>query len=250
VMARDLSRAFDPVLLAQDCGITPDAWQARLLRERPRRSLLLCCRQAGKSTVTALMSLWTALFEPPALILLVSPSQRQSAELFRTVMLFYGKLEGVPALTMESVLRAEWSNGSRIVALPGNERTTRGYSKADLVVLDEAARTEDELLAAMRPMMAVSEGGGRLIALSTPAGKRGWFYEAWEHGGDIWHRTRVVAADCPRISQAFLTEELKQLGAQRFSEEYGLEFLDPDSAVFPSGIVDAAFTSDVVPLWQ
>jgi phage FluMu gp28-like protein len=207
-------------------------------------------RQAGKSTVTALAALWTAIFESPALILLVSPSQRQSAELFRTVMLYHAALSGAPELNMESVLRAEFANGSRILALPGTERTVRGYSKADLVVIDEAARVEDELLAAVRPMLATSAGGGRLCALSTPAGKRGFFFEAWESGGDVWHRTEVAATDCPRITKAFLAEELKQLGQQRFSEEYGLEFLDPDEAVFPTEIIDAAFSREVMPLWN
>jgi helicase-like protein len=175
MMARDLARCLDPALIALDAGITPDPWQATLLRERPRRSLLLCARQSGKSTVTALTALDTAIYQAPALVLLVSPSQRQSAELFRTVMLFHSKLDGAPVLTMESVLRAEFANGSRILALPGTERTIRGYAAADLVVIDEAARVEDELLAAVRPMLATSTGGGRLIALTTPAGKRGWF---------------------------------------------------------------------------
>ena len=49
MMSKDLARAFDPALIAHDCGITPDRWQATLLRERPRRSLLLCSRQSGKS---------------------------------------------------------------------------------------------------------------------------------------------------------------------------------------------------------
>ena len=250
MMARDLARALDPVLLAQDCGITPDPWQTTLLRDRPRRSLLLCCRQAGKSTCTALLALWQALYEAPALILLVSPSQRQSAELFRTVMLFHGKLSGAPDLNMSSVLRAEFANGSRILALPGSERTVRGYSKADLVVIDEAARVEDELLAAVRPMMATSEGGGRICLLTTPAGKRGYFFEAWEGGSDTWNRTRVAASDCPRISQEFLDEELNELGAQRFSEEYGLEFLDPTESVFSTAVIDAAFSTEVRPLWN
>src|SRR5262249_58061446 len=94
----------------------------------------------------------------------------------------YAKVKGAPELREESVLRCELANGSRIVSLPGTERTVRGYSKADLIIIDEAARVEDSLLVATRPMMAVSEGGGRLIALSTPAGKRGWFYEAWING--------------------------------------------------------------------
>jgi hypothetical protein len=249
MMTKDLCRALDPALIAIDAGITPDPWQATLLRERPRRSLLLCSRQSGKSTVTALTALDTAIYQAPALVLLVSPSQRQSAELFRTVMLFHSKLDGAPALDMQSVLRAEFANGSRILALPGTERTIRGYAKADLVVIDEAARVEDELLAAVRPTLATSTGGGRLIALTTPAGKRGWFFDAWT-GTDDWHRTRVSAADCPRITKEFLDEELRELGQQRFSEEYGLEFLDPDEAVFPTAIIDQAFTSEVRPLWN
>jgi hypothetical protein len=248
VLARDLARAFDPTLIAVDCGLTLDKWQAELMRSASRRVLLLCARQSGKSTVSALIGLSTALFEPSALVIIISPSQRQSAEMFRTLMNFYKALQDVPPLAAESVLRAEFGNGSRIVALPGNERTVRGYAAADLVVIDEAARVEDELLAAVRPMMA-TKSKARLIALSTPAGKRGWFFEAWTGGDDSWHRVRVPASECPRISQEFLAEELRELGAQRFSEEYGLEFLDPEESVFPSEIIARAFTSEVIPLW-
>jgi hypothetical protein len=83
-----------------------------------------------------------------------------------------------------------------------------------------------------------------------PAGRRGWFFEAWTGGDPVWDRTRVAAEDCPRISKQFLAEELKELGALRFSEEYGLEFVDDQTAVFPSTIIDRAFTAEVQPLWQ
>jgi len=140
------------------------------------------------------------------------------------------------------------STGSRIIALPGTERTIRGYAGADLVVIDEAARVEDDLLAAVRPMLATTDG--HLIALTTPAGKRGWFYETWISEGSDWHRVKVAASDCPRISPEFLDEELRELGAMRFSEEYQLEFRDSDEAVFPTEIIARAFTSNVVPLWS
>jgi hypothetical protein len=247
MMGLDLSRCLDPTLLAVDCGIAPDPWQAELLRNRPQRALLLCSRQSGKSTVAGLMGLHTALYESSSLVLIVSPSQRQSAEMFRTVLGFYHQLNGVPELKTESVLRAEFSNGSRIVALPGTEKTIRGYSAANLIVVDEAARIEDALLAAVRPMLATSNG--RLIALTTPAGKRGWFFEAWT-GAEDWTRVSVSAKDCPRITQAFLDEELRELGPQRFSEEYGLQFLDPDEAVFPTAIIEAAFSTEITPLWN
>jgi tRNA(Met) C34 N-acetyltransferase TmcA len=182
MMAGDLARALDPVALAADLGIALDDWQARLMRERPRRALLCCARQSGKTLVTCLMAIWQALYEP-GLILILSPSLRQSGECFRNLMLLYDKLRGVPELRQESILRCELANESRIISLPGQERTIRGYSKADLIVIDEAARVPDELLVAARPMLAASKDNGRLIALSTPAGKRGWFFEAWS-GGD------------------------------------------------------------------
>src|SRR5262249_9438768 len=138
------------------------------------------------SFVSACASLWVSIFEAPALVMLVSPSQRQSSELFRTVMNYYKQLSDAPPLINESVLRAEFANGSRIISLPGSGVTTRGYSKASLIVIDEAARVEDDLIAALRPAMAVSEGGGRLICLSTPFGRRGFFFESWEHGGPEW----------------------------------------------------------------
>jgi len=246
ILAIDLARALDPVILGQDCGIAPDPWQADLLRSRPKRALLLCARQTGKTTTTALAALDCALQRPSALVLVVSPSQRQSAEMLRTITRMHALLEGVPVLNAESALKAELRNGSRILALPGTEKTIRGFAAADLVIIDEASRVEDELLTAVRPMLATSDG--RLIALTTPAGKRGWFYEAWI-GDDSWHRVKVSAQQCPRISQSFLDEELRELGAQRFSEEYVLEFLDSDEAVFGSEIIAAAFTSEVSPLW-
>jgi hypothetical protein len=247
-MAKDVARSLDWALIAADCGIKLDPWQADLMRSSDApRILLLCARQTGKSTVSALIALATAVTQPSALVLLVSPSQRQSGELFRTVMRHLRALDGAPDITAESALRLELRNGSRIVALPGDERTIRGYSGAALIVLDEAARVEDDLIAAVRPMLATSQG--RLIMLSTPFGKRGVFFEAW-HGDEPWHRVRVTADECPRITQEFLDDELKALGAQRFAEEYGLEFLDNSEAVFPDGIIERAFKEEIPLLWN
>jgi phage FluMu gp28-like protein len=247
MIANDLARALDPSLIAHDAGITPDPWQADLLRSDADRVLMLCSRQAGKTTTAAFIALGTAIYRRPGgLIIIVSPSQRQSAEIFRTVMFHHSNLKNVPELKAESALRAEMANGSRILALPGTEKTVRGYAGAALIIIDEAARVEDDLLQAVRPMLATSQG--RLIALTTPAGKRGWFYEAWI-GDNNWHRVKVPATECPRITQQFLDEELRELGAARFSEEYMLEFRDSDEAAFPVDIITAAFTDNVRPLW-
>lgn len=55
-------------------------------------------------------------------------------------------------------------------------------------------------------MLSVSNG--RLIAMSTPAGKRGWWWEAWDQGGDDWEQIRIPADQCPRINAAWLAAEL------------------------------------------
>jgi tRNA(Met) C34 N-acetyltransferase TmcA len=170
-VGRDFARALDPVLVAQECGIDPDPVQTSLLTTSAKRVLLNCCRQWGKSTVTGLIALHEALYQAPAMIVVVSPSQPQSTELFKKIHGAWARLPGAPEARQESLTRMELANGSRIVSLPGSERTTRGYSAATLVVMDEAARVPDELLAAVRPMLATTSG--RFFALSTPAGKRG-----------------------------------------------------------------------------
>jgi tetratricopeptide (TPR) repeat protein len=138
----DIARALDPASIAGDCSFQLDPWQANLMRSAAPRVLLLCSRQSGKSTVCALIAIATAIMTTGALVLLFSPSQRQSGEVFKTVMRYLRQLPGIPRITAESALRCELENGSRIIALPGEERTIRGYSGAALIVIDEAAAIE------------------------------------------------------------------------------------------------------------
>jgi hypothetical protein len=236
------------VQLARDAGIGPDPWQAKLLEQRPKRCLMLCSRQSGKTETAIHLGLWTALYEPGSLILIVSPSQRQSQETFRRLLIAYGKLGGVPELTQESALRAQFSNGSRVIALPGSEKTTRGYAGARMVILDEAARVPDELLAALRPAMATVDGS--LIALSTPAGQRGFFYESWVGDDPSWTKVMVTADQCPRLSKEYLAGELKALGPQMFKQEFGCEFVADDESMFATLMIDRAFTHEIRPLWS
>ena len=245
-MARDLARRLDPVVFARSLGIEPDSWQAQVLRGGADRLLMLCARQAGKSTTAALLALHTALFTPRALVLLLSPSLRQSGELFRKVAAYYAQLTDAAPAQAESTLHLELANGSRVISLPATEGTIRGYSGARLLVLDEASRIEDALYFATRPMLAISRG--RLVALSTPFGRRGWFYDAWHSGGDAWQRVKVTAQECPRIAAAFLAEERRALGPRWYGQEYDCEFTEMEGAVFSSDVIAAALSDSVKPL--
>jgi hypothetical protein len=210
--------------------------------------ILLCSRQSGKSTVTSLLALHEALYNPSALILLLSPSLRQSQELFRRVKDFYNALPSSAVTAREeSALRMEFSNGSRIVALPGSERTVRGYSAVDLLVCDEAARCEDALWYSISPMLAVS--GGRIILLSTPFGKRGFFHHEWEEGGEAWHRTRIPASSCPRIPSTFLEQEKRSMPPLFYRSEYEVEFVETLDQVFAYEDIQRALETDASPLF-
>lgn len=247
MLADDLAVALDPAEIMHRAGLAPDQWQAELLRSRAPRSLLLCTRQAGKSTVTAALALHEAIYRPPALVLLLSPSLRQSGELFRKVMSFYTQFAKEAPAEAESALRLDLKNGSRIVSLPGKEETIRGFSGVSLLVLDEAARVPDDLYYSVRPMLAVS--GGRLVGLSTPFGKRGWYFDTWTNGGAGWQRVKVTAHDCPRISPAFLAEERAALGDFWYRQEYETEFIETTDQVFGYDLVMSSITADVKPLF-
>jgi hypothetical protein len=194
----------------------------------------------------SLVACSTAIGKPNALVLILSASQRQASEMFRVVLSYLRQIPGV-TIAAESVLRVELGNGARVIALPSSEATIRGYAGVDLLICDEAARIPNDLIQAARPFLATSSG--RMIALSTPKGRRGWFFDSWHDDESSWERVRVTTDMCPRISKAFLDDELRALGAQRFAEEYGLEFLEGDDAVFPTAVIDAAFTDDVARLW-
>ena len=189
----ELSR--DPVALARLAGLEPDRWQADVLRSTAQQMILLCARQSGKSTVTSLLALHQAIYTPNSLVLLLAPALRQSQELFRKLRAAQSALLPLPvAVEEESALRTEYANGSRIICLPGKEQTIRGFSGVSLLVVDEAARVPDALYASIRPMLAVS--GGKIVLLSTPFGKRGFFYQEWQEGGSSWHRAKITAYNC------------------------------------------------------
>jgi Terminase large subunit, T4likevirus-type, N-terminal len=238
--------ASDSVAFARLVGIEPDEWQRRLLSSNAPQILINCGRQTGKSTMAGIIALHQALMRPSSLVLILAPAERQAKELFSKVTAFYRALGyPIPADSYRK-LGMELKNGSRIEALPGTEKTVRGFSAVDLLLVDEASRVSDELYHAVRPMLAVS--GGRLLMLSTPFGKRGEFYEAWEDGGAEWERYEVPASQCPRISEEFLAAERRAMPERVYLQEFECMFTETDDQVFSHDLVVGALTEEIEPL--
>jgi hypothetical protein len=268
-----LASLFDPSHILRARGLLPDPWQQEILMSTERQILLNCSRQSGKSTAVAALALHTALSRPGNLVLLLSPSLRQSLELFRKVTECYEAMGRPTGALAFSQTRLELDTHSRVVCLPGKEETVRSFSGVDLLVIDEAARVPDDLYRAVRPMLAVSASkhlaapgraqtlngkasSGRLVCLSTPFGKRGFFYDEWEHGGDAWQRARITWKDCPRIRPEFIAMEKLSMGESWVRQEYECSFEALEGLVYPDfealcGIdslpeaVDQAFRPDV-----
>ena len=239
---QDLSNALNPVNFARrKLGIEPDPWQQDVLLSSEKRIMILAARQSGKSMTCSIYGLWHALNHPGALVLVLSPSLRQSGLLFKTIMGYYQELRPI-ASEVESALTLQLANKSKIVSLPGNEKTIRGYSGVSLLIIDEASQVLDSTYFSVRPMMAVSEG--KVFAIGTPHGKRGWFYDSWTNS-DEFEKIKVTADQNPRISPEFLEQERKALGQYWYEQEYFCEFHQSEASLFRYDVIQRALCEDI-----
>jgi len=201
-------------------GIKPDPWQERIAHAAGKSNLLVVApRQSGKTSAAAIVALRTALITGGT-VLVAAPTERQSTEFVLRVERLAANLGAKIAAQGRTYM--ELASGGRVIALPENPEGIRGYS-ASLVVIDEAAYTSKELYVALRPMLAAT--GGSILAISTPAGRIGWFWGEWERG-EGWERIRVTAYDVGRYTPEFLERERAALGEVAFNREYMAAFTD------------------------
>lgn len=227
--AMEMLKLLSPVHFWRAVERPPYDYQIRFVREEGRRVVIKAARQTGKSTAAAIKALHTALL-PHKTVLIVSPSLRQSVEIFKRIKSYVVKAGITPRRETQTELELE--NGSRIVSLPASEHTIRGYT-AHMLIVDEAAFVPDELFDAIIPSLAATNG--TLILLSTPFGKEGFFYHAWLDPAFSHHE--FSAAECPHYSKEFLAAERERMSDLAFRQEYLAEFVDDAAAVFPHSLV-------------
>jgi cytochrome c-type biogenesis protein CcmE len=235
----------DPVRFALELGIAPDPWQQEVMISDHPRKILCCGRQTGKSTVAAILAIHKALTVAGSTVLVVAPGERQAKLLFSKAIAIYRKA-GYP-LPAHSERRTglELSNGSIIEALPAVERTTRGYS-VDLLVVDEAAGVPDMDYHGILPALIATRG--EQVLLSTPRGKRGFFWEIWQSNmldspmGD-WLRVMVRSDEVGRIRPEDLEVFKTTMPEQFFRQEFYCEWLDLEGGLFSHDDIAAALAA-------
>lgn len=222
-------------------------YQKRFIDDESRFRLVLKSRQVGGSFMIAVEAFLHCLLFPSSTVLLVSRSMRQSVELMRKVKTIVYELskarvrDGDTLYTVkierETETLIEFSNGSRIISLPNNPDTIRGYT-ANMVYVDEAAmfKNDEEIRKAV--VFTTVATDGRITLVSTPKGKRGWFYEAYQEP-EKWSIHRIHYSQAPHLGQEI--EELrKTLTELDWRQEMELEFLDEAAALFPYDLILAA----------
>jgi hypothetical protein len=236
---------IDEVAFARRLGFFPDVRQAEVLLSRAKRGILNCSRQWGKSTVTAIKALYRAFSLPGCLVLVASPSRRQSAEWMRKAKRMLARTGVVPRGDGDNEVSLQLANGSRIVGLPGVPDTTRGFSAVSMLVIDEASRVSDEFYYSLRPVVAVAQGDIWLI--STPRGKSGFFYDTWQYGGPEWYRVMGPATECAQIPASFLEEQRRVMGGATFRQEHMCEFIGGGTNAFDRELINRMLDDTLEP---
>lgn len=261
-LIHNIGGTLSPVQYLCSLGFKPFDWQVEAMIPHPRL-ILNCCRQAGKSTVISAKAVYRAKHFPKSLILLISPTERQSIELMKKIDDFMKSDPQQLELKVDNTFEKEFYNRSRIVALPGSEKSVRGFSAPSMIIIDEASRVTDEMFYALRPMMSGEDTHTQLILMSTPFGKRGFFYQSWL-STQRWKRIEVsgrteipekqfqkakkeegiLAWYSPRHTKDFLEEEREAMGDWWYSQEYLCQFVEAQDNVFSYEDIMAALTDE------
>jgi hypothetical protein len=173
------------------------------------------------------------------LSLVVTPCARQSGEFLRNAKEFVRKLGMRVQGDLHNMLSIALPNGSRIVGLPENETTVRGFSDVSLLLIDEATRVSDEIYRAMRPTLVthnidlwlMSTPNGKRVVFPGRMGPRGRGMGAGQRAGDRLRKDFAAGAGAEKATA----------GEPWHRQEYLCEFVDREGAVFVRETIDGAY---------
>ena len=245
-----LSRALQTSTPLDRCLSYGRQW----LADDARFKIALWARQTGKSFYGTLEAVRDCRERKTAWVIL-SAGERQALETmlkardhdeaFRMAVAAYlERRESSETLLKQAEMR--WPNGSRLIAIPANPNTARGYS-ANLL-LDEFAFHEnpDAIWRAIYPSISNPlKGVFRIRIMSTPNGLNNKFADLWHHG-DHWSKHHLdihqaVAGGLP-LNRAELREGLNDPDA--WAQEYECQFLDAAAVLLPYDLIAQCESAD------
>jgi phage FluMu gp28-like protein len=230
-------------LLKEQLGILLP-YQRRWVGDQSRFKIGLMARQTGKSFATSLEAVIDCISYPRNLWVFLSAGERQSLELAEKAKLHCDAIsviaefvqEAFDVSTKQYVIR--FPNGSRIISLPANPNTARGYSGN--VLLDEFAFHQDstEIWGAIFPTVTRNPRF-KVRVISTPNGQSGMFWELWKDDDGDWSRHRVDIYQAVEQGLSIDPEALRK-GLKKplkWQQEYLLEFVEENTAWLPYELI-------------
>ena len=252
-------------------------FQARFQSDRSRFNIGVFSRQTGKSFITAAEAVVDCLADPSTKWVCLSAGERQAlewlekakewAEAFKLAIVSVTEDRTVAeALLKQAEIR--FANGSRIIAIPANPSTARGYSAN--VILDEFAYHEapDKIWAAMFPSLTNPLAGTfmqrvralyageptdairremKIRVMSTFNGRENKFYQLWEkrkENGYSGHLVDIYAAakDGLPVNVDELRAGLDD--ADAWAQEYECQPTDTSNVLLPYDLIRLAESAD------
>lgn len=220
-------------------------YQRKWVQDTSRFKIWLKSRQVGGSLATSFEIVADALQRGADWIVL-SAGERQALEFMEKVhragAIFCQAIafeQNRPYVPETKASQIRFPNGARILALPANASTARGYS-ANLV-LDEFAFHEspEEIWRAVYPIITNPlRGELKLRVISTPAGMNNKFYELWNEAPDF-SRHKVTVYNAVEQGLPLNIDELKQNLADPdgWAQEFECQFMEHAAQVFPMELI-------------
>jgi len=241
-------------------------YQKAWIEDGSRFKIARICRQGGKSFAGSLEATLDSNERKKNMWILLSRGERQSKELIRQVKM-HSEAINIAVEEIESLYRGEeteykmletiFPNGSRIVGLPANPDTARGWSAN--VLLDEFALHMDSR-AIWRALYPTITRGFKIRILSTPFGKKNKFYELFTADNGYSKYTvpigKAVAEGLELRDEKgnpTTVEELKRgFGDDEgWAQEYEVEFIDEATAFITYELIGTVESDqcEVMPGW-
>jgi len=237
-------------------------FQRDWVNDESRFKIWLAARQIGKSFAASCEAVRDCYLRPGSMWVILSAGERQALEFMEKVRQWVQAFEliieaeridreGPDAVLKSAEIRL--GNGSRIIALPANPDTARGYS-ANLI-LDEFAFHKDSAAIWRAILPSIANPLRRELkvrVLSTPNGQGNKFYEMWTDTTGAWSKHKTTIHDAKAKGLNVDIEGLKRgVGdMDGWRQEFECEFIDTQRVAFPYELIAGAETPEASTEWQ
>jgi len=195
-----------------------------------RFTIVLACRQSGKSITSCAYLLWYAIFYPEKTVAILANKGATAKEMLGRITLMLENLPfflqpGCKVLNKTSI---EFSNNSKIISSSTSSSSIRGMS-VSLLFLDEFAfvQNDSEFYTSTYPVIS-SGKDTKIVITSTPNGVGNVFHKLWEGAvqkTNNFYPFTVNWWDVPGRDEKWKQETIANTSELQFKQEYDVDFI-------------------------